>query len=353
MSEAAAAMAAGQYDRAVFLLRRAIDSGYHSKFIDINALLREAEAGLERDTRQREMKREYDQIVELMGHPITKKFGCDAFRVFSKHYPDYDPKSIRTLCEEVQPGAGDSPEDKLPPAPPIPMLDWIRLPEGLVRVGGDPTGERHVVHTFQISKYPVTNQQYQVFLDDVKGYANPEWWDYSPAAAEWRKANAKPKGSTFKGDERPAEMVSWYDALAFCKWLSKRSGEKVTLPTIAQRLRAIQEDDERLYPWGDDFDSTRCNTREANIKMTTVVTRYPQGATRLGVFDLVGNVWEWCLNGRDEAGKDPEQATNDEKRIVHGGSFVSPYERSQSTFLYFIPPATTFASIGFRIVKLD
>lgn len=359
VGEAASAMAEGQYDRAVFLLRRGIESGYHSKFIDIHALLREAEAGLNAITRERERKRDYDQIVELMNHPVTRKFGWDAFLVFSKHHPDYDPKNLRQYAD----GAGGvigtpsengkPPVEIIPPAPPLPMLDWIRIPEGQVRVGGDSAGERHSIPSFQISKYPVTNHQYQVFLDDVKGYANPDWWNFSPAAAEWRTNNPKPKGSTFKGDERPTEMVSWFDALAFCKWLSARSGEKITLPTIAQRLRTIQEDDERLYPWGDEFDPARCNTREANIKMTTVVNRYPQGATRLGVFDLVGNVWEWCLNGRDEAGKDPEQATNDDKRIVHGGSFVSPYERSQATFLYFIMPATTFASIGFRIVKLD
>lgn len=352
ISLAASAMETGHFDNAVYLLKRAKENGYKSKFINIDAILKEAEIMLERQASTREMQRDYSQIVELVSHKMTQKLGCEAFAVFAKHYPNYDPRGIAKICANAAVLAGSSLNGGKPAEPLLPMLEWIPIPAGNVRVGGDQGGERYPVEAFQMSKYPITNLQYQAFIDDIKGYANAEWWSYSQAATDWRKQNPKPRVSSFKGDERPAEMVCWFDALAFCKWLSARSGSRITLPTIAQRLRAFQGDDDRQYPWGDTYDPMRCNTRESGIRMTTVVNRYPNGVSPYGVFDLAGNVWEWCLNGREDGSRSPELAGLDEKRIVHGGSFVSPCERSQASFLYFIPPQTTFASIGFRIVLL-
>ena len=77
-------------------------------------------------------------------------------------------------------------------------------------------GERLTLPAFRIARYPVTNAQYRCFLDDPEGYAADGWWDglgtpdRTPAPPEWDYAN------------HPRETVSWYEAVAFCRWLSRR-----------------------------------------------------------------------------------------------------------------------------------
>jgi formylglycine-generating enzyme required for sulfatase activity len=78
------------------------------------------------------------------------------------------------------------------------------------------------VKAFRMTKFPITNRQYQTFIQDPEGYANEVWWRFSPQAVAWRTANPKPKPSQFKGDDRPRETVNWFDAMAFCSWLGKR-----------------------------------------------------------------------------------------------------------------------------------
>ncbi|MCA9915350.1 MAG: SUMF1/EgtB/PvdO family nonheme iron enzyme, partial [Anaerolineae bacterium] len=127
----------------------------------------------------------------------------------------------------------------------------------------------------------------------------------------------------------------------------------ISLPSLQQRQRAIMGEDERVFPWGNTFDQSRCNTRENGLLMTTVVNRYPDGVSPYGVYDLAGNVWEWCSDSVVE--DEPQQDENDEsvpvqKALVHGGAFVSLYNRCHVATYYPLPLNTAFASIGFRII---
>lgn len=242
------------------------------------------------------------------------------------------------------------------PAVGLPLLEWCMVPAGSVRLmvqEKDGRVQERVVSlpAFQISKYPVTIAQYQLFLDDPSGYNNIAWWGYSAYANHWRMNNPAPKAARFKGDDRPREMVNWYDSMAFCHWASTTLGRNIALPTSAQWQRAFQGDDGRAYPWGNRFDKDRCNTAENNLKMTTIVMRYDDGRSPYGVYDMAGNVWEWCLDSKHEQDKEANIGSN-EKRIVRGGSFMSPSQRSQVAFLYDLDPASYHASIGFRIVDL-
>ncbi len=294
ITAATQAMEQGQFDNAVFLLKRAKASGYSSKFIKIDAVLAEAEAGLRRQSYLREAAREYDQIVELVRLERTRKLGCEAFQAFHQQFPDYDPEHLAKTCGEplnaidsliVGKKQDKSPEKRLP------TIEWCVIPEGERRCyeATSRTDEKRVkVSAFKIGKYPVTNAQYNVFLHDASGYADPGWWRFSKAAVAWRSEHVEPKLSTFKGDERPAEMVSWYDANAFCYWLSEQSGQRITLPTDDQWVRAAISDEDHLYPWGVEYDKNFCNTRESEIKMTTLVMRYDDGVSPFGVYDMAG-----------------------------------------------------------------
>ena len=351
ISAATRAMEQGQFDNAVFLLKRAKATGYSSKFIKIDAVLAEAEAGLRRQAYLREASREYEQIVELVRLERTHNLGCEAFQAFQLQFQDYDPEHLAEKCGKTRHAidtlivgkkAVKSPEKRLP------QIEWCAIPEGERKSFGQTTAsdmKRIKVPAFKMSKFPVTNAQYNVFLDDSSGYADPNWWQFSKKAEEWRKQHPEAKTSAFKGDERPAEMVSWYDASAFCRWLSAQSSQTITLPTDDQWVRAAVSDEDRLFPWGNEFNKNFCNTRESEIKMTTLVMRYNEGVSPFGVFDMAGNVWEWCVD------EDTSDSNGDEcKRLIHGGSFVSPYQRAQAQFKYFLDPQSFHSTIGFRLV---
>lgn len=358
ISAAAAAMENGQFDHAVYLLKQAKERGIPSRFIDIDALLAEAEAALERQAYLREAERDYKQIVALLRHKRTFKIGCEAFKAFRQEFKDYDPENLVALCE----GEGSIISDSATPDTKIgdllPGFEWCPIPDGNVRFRYvDEQNQRHEtsssINAFYIGKYPITNAQYQVFLDDPQGYANKEWWRFSKAAYQWRGKHLFPKDSAFKGNERPREMVNWYDAVAFCNWLSDKMGAKITLPTVFEWQRAFQGNDYRAFPWGNKFDKSRCNTQESQLKMTTLVNRYDKGVSPFGVFDMAGNVWEWCLN-LDSEQKFEADMTAPGKRVIRGGSFMSPGLRSIVSFVFYLKPESHYSSIGFRVVwKID
>jgi formylglycine-generating enzyme required for sulfatase activity len=88
-----------------------------------------------------------------------------------------------------------------------------------------------------------------------------------------------------------------------------------------------------------------CNTRESRIRMTTLVMRYEQGVSPYGIFDLSGNVWEWCLN----SAYDDLDITSERQRAVQGGSYIGSHERAQINFSFDLNPDYHYGSIGFRL----
>ena len=236
----------------------------------------------------------------------------------------------------------------------IPLLRWCEIPGGMIKPrffqnNNLPDDMAVEVGSFFMSKYPITNQQYQQFIDSPNGYANLKWWEFSPVALKLRENEPGPQYPAFAGDERPREMVSWYNAVAYCNWLGDFLGLDIRLPTISEWQFALQGSGNQRFPWGDEFNEDYCNTSESRLRMTTQVTRYPQNVSPFGVQDMVGNVWEWCLDHFDE--KEPAETLEQEgKRIITGGSYASPSDRSEAGFYYKVRPEVYYASIGFRVV---
>jgi formylglycine-generating enzyme required for sulfatase activity len=353
ITKAVTAMGNKQFDNAVFLLKQAKAQGFKSKFTDIDAVLREAEAGLERQTFLREAEREYQHIRALMNFEGTQDLGCQALKNFARAFPNYDPDKLMQKCGQTRelppvqvkvagrassPGTGG-----------LPLLEWCEIPAGRVTYAGEGKTRTLGIDSFYIAKYPVTNAQYQIFVNHPNGYSNPKWWTFSEHARKWFAENPKAIANTYPGDELPRERVNWFAAMAFCNWLSAQTGEEITLPTDAQWRRAAQGDSNCLYTWGNEFDTNKANTSENGLKITTLVTRYAEGVSPFGVYDMIGNVWEWCLNTR-LGHRDGTDLTSDEKRIVHGGSHISPADRCTIPFNYVLNPLVYHTSIGFRIV---
>jgi formylglycine-generating enzyme required for sulfatase activity len=221
-----------------------------------------------------------------------------------------------------------------------PDIDWCEIPAGTVELE-DGRGEFRVERFF-IARYPLTWQQYQAFVADPQGYADHQhWW-------QGLQREASP-GEQFRPiGNCPAENVSWYDAIAYCRWASARLGHEVRLPTEAEWQQAAlggQRGNE--YPWG--YWREGCaNTSESRLGRTTAVGMYPAGASAQGVLDLAGNVWEWCLSEH----ADPRQTAlrADARRVVRGGSWNLDRDLARCAYRGDGDPGNRNGDLGLRLV---
>lgn len=334
ITDAAAALENAEYDRAVFLLKQARDSGYTSQYIDLGEMLHQAEAALDNQAYIQDAEREYTPIASLVQHERTRKLGCQAFRAFHNNFPDYDPGNLASICLPHHTA----------------LLEWCAVPADMVKIKQDSKIKIYRVDAFEIGTYPVTNAQYVEFIDAADGYANQAWWNYSAWALRWRQAHPDAMYPKPIGHDHPCVNVCWYEAVAFCRWLSHRTGMRIALPTEQQWLRAAQGDDNRLYPWGNQFDPSCCNTKERNMRLTVPVTGHPNGASAYGVLGMAGNVWEWCVNNAH--GGDDAHGDADENRVIKGGSFKGAHGQAQCRFSHALNPHCHYDSVGFRLVHL-
>jgi formylglycine-generating enzyme required for sulfatase activity len=156
-------------------------------------------------------------------------------------------------------------------------------------------------------------------------------------------------------------MVAWYEAVAFCRWLTqelRKKGEvapdeEVTLPSEAQWEKAARGTDGRVYPWGDRPDPNRANCRGTGIGSTSAVGCFPGGASPYGIEDLGGNVWEWCRTKWQESHedyRDEDDLEGDDPRVLRGGSFYSSEGGVRCAARRRPDPDLRLDDIGFRIV---
>jgi len=249
------------------------------------------------------------------------------------------------------------PKPDLPDVPAIlpAPFEWCEIPAGKATLEdvsdtGGTQGGIYDVPAFAIARYPLTCAQYQVFMDAKDGYRNSKWWQYSEHAKQWHTANNQLNALAYTDSSLPRTNLSWYDALAFCNWLSARVNRQITLPTEQQWQRAAQGNDRRKYPWGPTFDKLACNVIESGIRKPTSITKYPAGASPYGVVDMSGNVREWCLT---EWGNDSGAADSNKPRVVRGGSFYDLAYRAACSFRYKEDPGTQLPYCGMRLVCLD
>jgi hypothetical protein len=208
---------------------------------------------------------------------------------------------------------------------------WIDIPGNL--------GKNWTGASYKIAKYPVTNAQFAKFIE-AGGYRERRWWtDAGWEAREqgwaWVDEEWKLTGNPwieprywndidFNGSEYPVVGVSWFEAIAFCSWLSEVTGEPILLPTDEQWQYAAQGDDGRLYPWGNEWDCKKCNNsvNPCDSNGTSPVRQFEGiGDSPFRVVDLVGNVWEWCLSDYDSNRSEINIFSG--SRVVHGGHWYN------------------------------
>jgi formylglycine-generating enzyme required for sulfatase activity len=211
-----------------------------------------------------------------------------------------------------------------------------------------------------IGKYPVTNEEFKVFMSDA-GYKKQEFW--TPEGWEWlKKENVTEPGywhdRKWNGPNFPVVGVSWYEASAYAKWLSQTTGAEYAMPSEAQWEKAARGGKGLIYPWGNDFDKNKCNSSESGLGRTSPVGIFPGDNSPYGCMDMAGNVWEWCADwyGEDyykkSPAKNPKGPSNGSHRVIRGGSWVFNhwYCRGASRF-FWNHPASRDNDLGFRLAR--
>jgi formylglycine-generating enzyme required for sulfatase activity len=182
------------------------------------------------------------------------------------------------------------------------------------------------------------------------GWRNRAWWGEDLYREE--------EGNTYKFgrfSNHPAVYVIWFDAVAFCRWLSQRLGFSVRLPDEWEWQQAATGGDaQNTFPWGPDWKAReepwRANTIESRLAQATAVGMYPAGASPAGALDMAGTIWEWCLNKFKTPEVTRSGARDFDQRVLRGGSWISKQLLAGSAYRFRYLPYLRDVSIGFRVV---
>ena len=154
---------------------------------------------------------------------------------------------------------------------------------------------------------------------------------------------------------QPVVGITWYEARAYCAWLSAQSGRSFRLPSEAEWEAAARGQAGRAYAYGAVFDPARCNTFESHIRRTTPVGVFPSGETPEGVTDLCGNVWEWTSSAYldypyewSPEREDPSHAAT--YRALRGGSWNASRDLARAVYRLRLLPYVRDYDFGFRVV---
>jgi formylglycine-generating enzyme required for sulfatase activity len=263
----------------------------------------------------------------------------------------------------------------------LPDIAWCEVPAGSFIIGSDkaqdpdaweesPQHEQPMPYAYRISKYPVTNAQFAAFVQDG-GYTNPDYWTEAGWQEKGDRTGPQTYGGVYDLPNHPVVRVTWYEALAFCRWLDEQlhqraelsEGEHMTLPTEAEWEKAARGTDGRRYPWGDEPDPNRANYDETGIGTTSAVGIFPGGETPYSCLDMSGNVWEWTRSLWGEKSdkptlKYPYDSKNGHEdidaprgvlRVLRGGAFSGNRGGVRCAFRYGSDPGSRFRSFGFRV----
>jgi formylglycine-generating enzyme required for sulfatase activity len=237
--------------------------------------------------------------------------------------------------------------------------------------------------TFELARHPLTNAQWKLFIDE--GGYNPDapWWDEAGRAwlrrdddatkglEPWQKRQYKQHPEFWHSDQfgiarpnHPVVRISWYEAVAFCKWLTEHQkynpdGYTYLLPSEAEWEYAARRATRRTYPWGDEEpDAERANFNRV-YNGTSAVGCFAPGATpKDQIHDLAGNVWEWTRSVyRDYPydptdGREDTDTPTDKTFVLRGGGWLDrSYYLRASGRGYFRAPDFHYYHIGCRLAR--
>jgi len=220
----------------------------------------------------------------------------------------------------------------------------VTIPAGSFLMGSESgqDNERPVHHVwvdgFGLGKYPVTHRQYEIYLQST-GAPAPKYWG-EPSFADGLK---------------PVVGVTWFEAVAYCQWLSAESGKEFRLPTEAEWERAARGGkDGELFPWGDDGPevSSQIGCDAIAGGPARVGVNEPNG---FGLYDMSEGVHEWCSDYYDynyyrySPERNPPGAASGERRASRGGSWRHHVKFARCAARSSLPPGLQYSDYGFRV----
>ncbi|MBP1467998.1 SUMF1/EgtB/PvdO family nonheme iron enzyme [Candidatus Chloroploca sp. M-50] len=248
---------------------------------------------------------------------------------------------------------------------------WCCVPAGSYQIGGWDKGQAAAtlpLPAFWIARYPITVAQYAAFVAEGYGDRAQRWW--TPQGWRWKQERHRQQPGVwdyarFSGANQPVIEVTWYEATAFCAWLSDRlaealpAGWTLRLPTEAEWEVAAAYDAQgqrHPYPWGEAEPTPGVAIYDASqVGRSAPVGCCPAGVAACGALDMAGNVWEWASSSYRaypaEAAQERKDFTTDNWDVPwRGGSW-----RQDSTYVRcgarnWLHPGGTLNVLGFRVV---
>ena len=253
-------------------------------------------------------------------------------------------RHARPLVEELAPGV---------------VIEMVEVPGGTFTMGAPKTEQgshdderpphRVTVSPLHIGKFTVTQAQWRV----VAGW---------PKVG--RSLNAHP--SYFKGDDRPVEQVSWEDAVEFCNRLRKKSGKAYRLPTEAEWEYACRAGRQTPFAFGETITPEFVNydgnypygeAPKGECRRETIPVGSLGVANGFGLYDMHGNVWEWCQDWsgpyQSEPATDPQGPSQGTSRRLRGGSWGDLGVNCRSASRALDRPAFRYDNFGVRVAVVS
>jgi formylglycine-generating enzyme required for sulfatase activity len=160
--------------------------------------------------------------------------------------------------------------------------------------------------------------------------------------------------STFNAPLQPVVGVSWYEARAYCAWLSARAGRTYSLPSEHQWEAAARGRSRRAFAYEGDFYAAKANTLEPGLKRTTPVGVFVEGDSPGGLSDLTGNVCEWTLSPYTERQQmhahEESELEQEVRRVARGGAWNYPRGHARAAYRLSLDPVNRTYGVGFRVV---
>lgn len=270
------------------------------------------------------------------------------------------------------------------------IINFKSIPFGrFIRGDHNPAGKaealpKHSVQLttpFWISEFEITNEQYIAFLNDndtslrlkdgvISGDYNHDgvdevWLKIKPVSLGFIESNIT---VAEENKDHPVVEVSWFGAMAYCKWLSVNQSGTYRLPTDGEweyAVRGNQANDVGIivytrYPWGlDTYSDVYANvfgkTGIDTFSAAAPINQFILGKTLLGLQDSIGNVAEWCFDtyAKYDSGDkvDPSGPDTSGNKVYRGGSWNEPASQISVSNRSGLDPTSTSPTLGFRIVR--
>ena len=234
-------------------------------------------------------------------------------------------------------------------------IDMMVIPGGEFLMGSpeNEEGPQHLVQVpeFCMGRYPVTQAQWRAIANLTR---------------QKRKLDAEP--SRFKGDGLPVENVSWFDAVEFCDRLSTLSNQSYRLPSEAEWEYACRAGTTTPFHFGETIDAEVANYsanheygqgKKGTYREKTTSVGLFQVANNFGLYDMHGNVWEWCLDHWHENYENNPpidgsawlhvNAPENARRLLRGGSWFNNPGLCRSAYRVRSEPDYRYSTFGFRV----